>query len=166
MILQFFPTVCRCFQGILDYFSLTQRKGSHRLMGKVWAVLFVVRPVWVQSNRWKSVTHPDSGKCIAKSKGVHREVESEESWRQSSGLTNRNHMRLQLVIRLPYKLKSNNYSELTVVDVAGTWSERLRSYLGRSRQRMELHQQMHKKFVVTTNGEKSAEVIVPSWLQT
>ena len=70
------------------------------------------------------------------------------------------------MIRLPYKLKSNNYSELTVVDVAGTWSERLRSYLGRSRQRMELHQQMHKKFVVTTNGEKSAEVIVPSWLQT
>ena len=31
---------------------------------------------------------------------------------------------------------------------------------------MELHQQMHKKSVVTTNGEKSAEVIVPLWLQT
>ena len=25
---------------------------------------------------------------------------------------------------------------------------------------------MHMKFVVTTNGEKSAEVIVPLWLQT
>ena len=99
-------------------------------------------------------------------KGVHREVESEESWRQSSGLTNRNHIRLQLGIRLHNKSKSNNYSELIVVNVADTWSERLRSYLGRSRQRMELHQQMHKKSVVTTNDEKSAEVIVPLWLQT
>ncbi len=36
-----FPIVCRYFQRILNYFSLTQRKGSHRLMGKVWAVLFV-----------------------------------------------------------------------------------------------------------------------------
>ena len=93
-------------------------------------------------------------------------MESEESWRQSSGLTNRNHIRLQLGIRLHYKSKSNNYPELIVVNVADTWSERLRSYLGRSRQRMELHQQMHMKFVVTTNGEKSAEVIVPEWLQT
>ena len=73
---------------------------------------------------------------------------------------------IQLGIRLPYKLKSNNYSELIVVNVADGWSERLRSYLGRSRQRIELHQQMHKKSVVTTNGEKSAEVIVPLWLQT
>ncbi len=40
------------------------------------------------------ITRPSSGKCIAKSKGVHCEVESEESWRQSSGLTNRNHIRL------------------------------------------------------------------------
>ena len=29
--------------------------------------VFYVRPVWAQSNRWKSVTHPGSGKCIAKS---------------------------------------------------------------------------------------------------
>ena len=103
---------------------------------------------------------------MVKSKGVHREVESEESWRQSSGLTNRNHIRLQLGIRLLNKSKSNNYPELTVVNVADGWSERLRSYLGRSRQRMKLHQQKQRKSVVTTNGEKSAEVIVPLWLQT
>ena len=89
-------------------------------------------------------------------------MESEESWRQSSGLTNRNHIRLQLGIRLHFKSKSDSYPELIVVNVADGWSERLRSYLGRSRQRMELYQQMHKKFVVTTNGEKSAEAIVPS----
>ena len=83
-------------------------------------------------------------------------MESEESWRQSSGLTNRNHIRLQLGIRVHNKSKSNNYSELIVVNVADGWSERLRSYLGRSCQRMELHQQMHRKSVVTTNGENVA----------
>ena len=72
--------------------------------GKVLLVLYLVRPVWAQSNRWKSATRPSSEKCIAKSKGVHREVESEESWRQSPGLTNRNHIRLQLGIRLPNML--------------------------------------------------------------
>ena len=101
------------------------------------SALFVVRPVWAQSNRWKSVTHPGSGKCIAKSKGVHREVESEESFRQSSGLTNRNHIRLQLRIRLLLKLKSNNYSELAVVNVADAWRERNVWYQGRSRQQAE-----------------------------
>ena len=70
---------------------------------------------------------------LTKSKGVHREVESEESWRQNSGLTNRNHIGLQLGIRLKYKSKSNNYSELIVVNVADGWSERMRSYLERSR---------------------------------
>jgi len=35
----------------------------------------------------------DSAEHIAKSKGVHCEVESEGSWRQTSGLTNRNHIR-------------------------------------------------------------------------
>ncbi len=48
--------------------------------------VFRLRPVWVQSNLSKTEIRPGSGKCIAKSKGVHREVESEESLR----LTNRN----------------------------------------------------------------------------
>ena len=39
-----------------------------------------------------TLIRPGSGKDTAKTKGVHREVESEESWRQSSGLTNRNHI--------------------------------------------------------------------------
>ena len=43
-----------------------------------------------------------------------------------------------------------------MVDMADGWSERLCSYLGRSRQQMELHQQMHKKSVVTTNDENVA----------
>ena len=85
------------------------------------------------ANRCKSLIRPGSGKDTAKTKGVHREVESEGRWRQISGLTNRNHIRLQLRIRLLHKLKSNNYSELVAVDVADRWRERLRSYLGRSR---------------------------------
>ena len=60
----------------------------------------------------------------------------EVGW-QISGLTNRNYIRLQLRIRLLYKLKSNNYSELTVVNVADRWRESDVWYQGRSRQRME-----------------------------
>ncbi|RFZ75696.1 arginase, partial [Lacrimispora amygdalina] len=36
-------------------------------------------------------------------------------------MTNRNHIRLWLRIKLHNKLKSNNYSELTVVNVADRW---------------------------------------------
>ena len=46
------------------------------------------------SNGCKSLIRPSSGKDTAKTKGVHREVESEGRWRQISGLTNRNHIRL------------------------------------------------------------------------
>ena len=38
----------------------------------------------------KSRVNPNSGNHIANSKGVRREVESEGSWRQTSGLTYRN----------------------------------------------------------------------------
>jgi len=41
-----------------------------------------------------TLIRPSSGKDTAKTKGVHREVESEGRWRQISGLTNRNHIRL------------------------------------------------------------------------
>ena len=64
-------------------------------------------------------------------------MESEGRWRQISGLTDRNHIRLWLRIRLLDKLKSNNYSELTVVNVVDMWRERNVWYPGRSRQRME-----------------------------
>ena len=89
------------------------------------------------ANGCKSLIRPSSGKDTAKTKGVHREVESEGRWRQNSGLTNRNHMRLRLRIRLRNKPKSNNYSELTVVYVADIWRESGVWYQGRSRQRME-----------------------------
>jgi hypothetical protein len=52
--------------------------------------LINVRPAWMQSNGCKSRVRVDSAKHIAKGKDVHREVESEGSRRQTSGLTNRN----------------------------------------------------------------------------
>lgn len=82
-------------------------------------------------------TRSSSGKDTAKTKGVHCEVESEGRWRQISGLTYRNHIRLQLRIRLHNKPKSNNYSESTVVNVADIWRERNVWYQGRSRQQVE-----------------------------
>ena len=42
------------------------------------------------SNGCKSRVSPNSGNYIAKGKGVHREVKSERSRRQTSDLTNRN----------------------------------------------------------------------------
>ena len=98
---------------------------------------FYVRLAAHVSNGWKSPIRPSSGKDTAKTKGVHCEVESEGRWRQISGLTYRNHIRLQLRIRLHNKPKSNNYSESTVVNVADIWRERNVWYQGRSRQQVE-----------------------------
>ena len=100
-------------------------------------LFFYVRLAAHVANGCKSLIRPSSGKDTAKTKGVHREVESEGRWRQNSGLTNRNHMRLRLRIRLRNKPKSNNYSELTVVDVADRWRESDMWYQRRSRQRMK-----------------------------
>lgn len=53
-------------------------------------LLLFVCSAWAYSNGCKSLTSPNSGNRIANSKGVHREVESERSWRQTSDLTYRN----------------------------------------------------------------------------
>ena len=52
--------------------------------------LLFVRPALTYSNGCKSPSHPNSGKATAESKGVHREVESEGSRRQTSAPTYRN----------------------------------------------------------------------------
>ena len=50
----------------------------------------IVRPARTYSNGCKSPNRPDSGKATAKGKGVHREVESEGSRRQTVGPMNKN----------------------------------------------------------------------------
>ena len=58
--------------------------------------LFYVRLAAHVANGWKFLIRPSSGKDTAKTKGVVGDHESEGRWRQISGLTNRNHMRLEL----------------------------------------------------------------------
>ena len=99
--------------------------------------LFCVRLAAHVAKGCKSLVRPSSGKNTAKTKGVVGDCESEGRWRQISGLTNRNHIRLWLRIRLHNKSKSNNYSELTVVNVADIWRESDVWYQGRSCQRIE-----------------------------
>ena len=78
---------------------------------------FIVRPAWVLSNRLKSRVRPSSGKYIAKRlavSSVRRNTYSrlrtlKEVRGQTSGLTNRNHIRQNTRIRLHDKLKSNSY---------------------------------------------------------
>lgn len=46
--------------------------------------------------RVKDPNPPGSGKNIAKGKGVPGDGESEGSWRQDSGLTDRNHIHIEV----------------------------------------------------------------------
>lgn len=89
-------------------------------MCQFWHIPLFVRPAWANSTGCKSRACPDSGKRIAKDKGVHREVESEGSPRQRSDLTYRNQiLRLLMRMSLQNKTKSNNYSESLGVNLAG-----------------------------------------------
>ena len=71
--------------------------GPYRSAIVGWNVLFqpllFVRPARTYSNGCKSPSRPNSGKATAESKGIHREVESEGSRRQTSDLTYRNLIR-------------------------------------------------------------------------
>ena len=58
---------------------------------KVSLSFFFGAPSGRMFQRVKVPNPPDSGKDIAKSKGVLGNWESEGSWRQITGLTNRNH---------------------------------------------------------------------------
>jgi len=51
---------------------------------------------------------------------------------QISGLTNRNHIKPFMRVRLSLKSKPNNYTESCMVDVADGWRERTCEYPGRS----------------------------------
>ena len=83
---------------------------------------------------------PGSGKDIAESKGVHREVESKGSWmwEYTNPWANlwsdgqKPHMRLCARVRLHVKSKPNNYTESCMINVADIWREGNVWYLGRS----------------------------------
>ncbi len=74
----------------------------------------------------------DSAKYIAKSKGVLREEESEESWRQNSGLTNRNLIRHYLTDKVASQTEVQRLYGVRGVNEAGGWNERECPYPRRS----------------------------------
>jgi hypothetical protein len=74
----------------------------------------------------------DSAKYIAKSKGVLREGESEESWRQNSGLTNRNLIRHTLTDKVAKQTEVQMLYGVRGVNEAGGWNERECFYPRRS----------------------------------
>lgn len=96
-----------------------------------------MRPAWAQSNGWKSRVRVDSAKHIAKDKGVRCEAESEGNRRQTSGLTNRNHIRHCRSGKAAKQAKAQNYPEAYDVNVVDGWKERLRPYPGRSHGRVK-----------------------------
>ena len=70
----------------------------------------LVRPARTYSNGRKSPNRPDSGKVTAKGKGVHREVESEGSRRQTVGPMNKNLVEgWKAGVMLHLKQKPDNY---------------------------------------------------------
>ena len=74
---------------------------------------------------------------LVKSKGVHREVESEGSWRQSSGPRNTNIIRHKLWDELAKQREVQRLHGHSSVNDAGRWNESLSSYRGRSHRRAE-----------------------------
>ena len=74
---------------------------------------------------------------LAESKGVHREVESEGSLRQSSGPRNTNTMRQEMWDELTIQSKIQRLHGHMTVDSAGIWDEGLSSYHGRSHRRVK-----------------------------
>ena len=74
------------------------------------ATLFFVCPARTYSNGRKSPNRPDSGKVTANGKGVHREVESEGSRRQTVGPMNKNLVEGRKAgVMLLTKQKPDNY---------------------------------------------------------
>ena len=97
-----------------------------------WGSFCLVRPARTYSNGCESPSRPNSGKATAESKGVHREVESEGSLRQTSDPTYRNLIpRLWEWISLLTKTKSHNCSETLGVNQAGIrWKEYVHNWGG------------------------------------
>ena len=74
---------------------------------------------------------------LAEDKGVHREVESEGSWKQNSALRNTNHIRHNRWDETPTQVKVQRLHRQRDVNMAGRWSESELPYHGRSDRRVK-----------------------------
>ena len=79
---------------------------------------------------------------------------------QIPDLTNRNHIRLRMRVRLQHKSKPNSYTESCGVDVADRWGERTCEYPGRSVWNVLKGTTTAQGNEAVLNMQKSAEVIV------
>jgi len=91
---------------------------------------------------------------LAKSKGVHREVESEGSWRQISAPRNTDLIRHIQQDETAKQVKVQRLHGCWSVNEAGTWRESGLPPHGRSHRRVEEETRSKASY------EKSAEVIV------
>jgi len=94
---------------------------------------------------------------LAKGKGVHCEMESEGSWRQNSAPRNTNRIRHNRWDELAKQSEVQRLHGHRNVNTAGTWSESLLPYRGRSHGHAETEYEAWSKQVYR---EKSAEAIV------
>ena len=78
-----------------------------------------------------------SDQPLAQGKGVHREVESEGSRRQSSGPRNTNSIRHEAWDETARQVKVQKLHGHVCVNAAGIWNESEASYRGRSHEREE-----------------------------
>ena len=85
---------------------------------------------------------------LAEDKGVHREVESEGSWKQSSVLRNTNHIRHIRWDETATQVKVQRLHGQRGVNMAGTWNESEVSYHGRSHERIEAKNEIRTTVVV------------------
>ena len=80
---------------------------------------------------------------LAKSKGVHCEVESDGSWRQSSGPRHTNVIRQKLLDELAKQSEVQRLHGSNAVDDAGRWNESVSSYRGRAHRHAETTSRKH-----------------------
>ncbi len=77
---------------------------------------------------------------LAEGKGVHREVESEGSWKQSSAPRNTNRIRHIRWDELAKQIEVQRLYGHWSVNTAGTWNESMLPYHGRSHGRAETYE--------------------------
>ncbi len=78
-----------------------------------------------------------SDQPLAKGKGVHREVESEGSRRQSSDPSNTNNIRRKTWGETAQQVEAQKLHGRVSVNIAGEWNESESSYRGRPHGRVE-----------------------------
>ena len=128
-----------------------QKPTSQQLVG-----FFVVRRAWQLTWWGESTMGVNSRQPLATGKGVHREVESEGSLRQSPAPRNTNCIRHNRWDKTATQVEVQRLYGHRSVNAAGRWDEGYLPYHGRSHEHAETRYEAWSK----ASCEKSAEAIV------